>query len=238
MTRSIAVRRFAQDAVDPAKGDGLIDLEPLVEGGRNWTKWAGPLISFLILAAVAYQLRHLDRHSLMALLPSNPLFWAAFLASYLVSPVIEWVIFRRLWSLPPSGFAALLRKLVSNEILLGYLGEVYFYAWARRNAQITTAPFGDQGCHDPQRLHRQSVHAGDGRPVGAAAPLCTCGSIRSPSSARRSSFWAPRPPPCCCAAGSSRSRAANSGSSRARIVSGLSYPRSLPPLPGICCFPA
>lgn len=142
MTRSIAVTRFARDAVDPAKGDGLIDLEPLVEGGRNWTKWAGPLISFLILAAVAYQLRYLDRHSLMMLLPSNPLFWAAFIASYLVSPVIEWVIFRRLWSLPPSGFAALLRKLVSNEILLGYLGEVYFYAWARRNAQITTAPFG------------------------------------------------------------------------------------------------
>jgi hypothetical protein len=52
------------------------------------------------------------------------------------------VIFRRLWGLPVRGFPALIRKLVSNEILLGYLGEVYFYAWARRNARIVTAPFG------------------------------------------------------------------------------------------------
>ena len=40
------------------------------------------------------------------------------------------------------GIFALLRKLVSNTILLGYLGEVYFYAWARRNAHINAAPFG------------------------------------------------------------------------------------------------
>lgn len=120
----------------------IIDPAPLVEKSKNWTKWAGPAISFLILAAVSYQLRQLDFHTLAALMPSTPLFWGTFIAFYIVGPASEWVIFRKLWWLPAGGFAALLRKLVSNEILLGYLGEVYFYAWARRNARLSASPFG------------------------------------------------------------------------------------------------
>jgi len=120
----------------------IIDPAPLVERGRNWTRWTGPLISFLILVAVAYQLRRLDWRGLAAMVPTTPGFWLALAAYYFVGPASEWVIFRRLWSLPAEGFAALLRKFVSNEILLGYLGEVYFYAWARRHAHVTAAPFG------------------------------------------------------------------------------------------------
>ena len=52
------------------------------------------------------------------------------------------IIFRRLWRLPAAGFAALLRKLVSNEVLLGYSGELSFYAWARRHGTLTATPFG------------------------------------------------------------------------------------------------
>jgi hypothetical protein len=99
-------------------------------------------VSLLMLAAVAYQLRSLDLRQLRGLVPVSASFWILFLVYYLASPATEWVIFRRLWKLPASGFAALLRKLVSNEILLGYLGEVYFYAWARRSARIDAAPFG------------------------------------------------------------------------------------------------
>jgi hypothetical protein len=75
-------------------------------------------------------------------MPGSLIFWLLFGLNYLVGPFAEWIIFRRLWSIPAEGFVALLRKLVSNEILLGYLGEVYFYAWARRSSRITTAPFG------------------------------------------------------------------------------------------------
>lgn len=120
----------------------VIDPAPLLQRGRNWTRFAGPLVSLLILAAVAYQLRSLDIAGLRAMVPSAIGFWIAFAVYYLASPATEWIIFRRLWTIPVSGFAALLRKLVSNEILLGYLGELYFYAWARRNAHITAAPFG------------------------------------------------------------------------------------------------
>lgn len=127
-----------------AAGDlvSLIDPQPLVRTGRNWTAWIGPVISLMVLGAVLYQMRQLDYHEIVAMVPANPAFWIAFLLYYCASPISEWIIFHRLWSIPPDGFGALLRKLVSNEILLGYLGEVYFYAWARRHGRITAAPFG------------------------------------------------------------------------------------------------
>lgn len=122
--------------------DETLDTDPQVARNGGWTVSAGPILSLLILCAVAYQLRTIDLGLLRGLLPSAPGFWIAFAAYYLAGPASEWVIFRRLWGLPIEGFGALLRKFVSNEILLGYLGEVYFYAWARRNARITTSPFG------------------------------------------------------------------------------------------------
>ena len=120
----------------------LPDPAPLAVASRNWTRWVGPGISLLILAAVLYQLRGLDFAGIWKMLPVSIGFWTAFIGYYMAAPVSEWIIFRRLWGLPVQGIAALLRKLVSNEILLGYIGEVYFYAWARRHATITSAPFG------------------------------------------------------------------------------------------------
>ena len=129
----------ASGVLDPGPS---IELTPLIETGRNWTRWIGPVVSLLILGAAFYQLRAIDVAGLVAMLPSGPLFWLVFACAYLASPVSEWIIFRRLWMLPIFGFPPLVRKLVSNELLLGYLGEVYFYAWARRHAAITGAPFG------------------------------------------------------------------------------------------------
>jgi hypothetical protein len=122
--------------------DTLIDPAPLKESGRNWTRFAGPVISLAILVAVLWQLRTLDLGKIVAMIPLNPLFWLVFISAYMALPASELLIFRRLWAMPFSGIGALLRKLVSNEILLGYLGEVYFYAWARRHARAVAAPFG------------------------------------------------------------------------------------------------
>jgi hypothetical protein len=115
---------------------------PLAGHGQDWLRWVGPAISVLILCSVAYELRTLDYRSLVSLLPSAVGFWIALVAYYAAGPISEWVIFNRLWALPVRGITALLRKLISNELLLGYLGEVYFYAWARKSANIATAPFG------------------------------------------------------------------------------------------------
>lgn len=118
------------------------NLVPLISKGTSWTQWIGPLVALGFLAVVFYEVRNLDFAQLLAKIPTRPSFWLLFFAYYFSGPVSEWFIYRRLWHIPLSGFLALVRKLISNEILLGYLGEVYFYAWARRSAEIHAAPYG------------------------------------------------------------------------------------------------
>jgi hypothetical protein len=118
-------------------------LSSLDQTGRS--KLAGlasMAISLGLLVMVLFQFRDLHFAQIVALIPRQPLFWVAFAAYYLCVPAFEWVIYRRLWGLPLGGLPALLRKQVSNELLLGYLGEVQFYAWARSRLNMATAPFG------------------------------------------------------------------------------------------------
>ena len=100
------------------------------------------VLSLAVIAVVVYELGRLDLHRVLSLIPSSPVFWLVFAASYLITPASEWLIFNRLWSIPTAGFLALLRKKVYNELLLGYLGEAYFYTWARRRVSLDAAPFG------------------------------------------------------------------------------------------------
>jgi hypothetical protein len=101
----------------------------------------GPLISVGIVAAVLLGVRGLRLGDLAAMLPRSSLFWALFLTSYLALPASEWVIYRHLWGAGSGRFLPLLRKLVSNEMLFGYSGELYFYAWARQSSGVAR-PFG------------------------------------------------------------------------------------------------
>ena len=74
--------------------------------------------------------------------PTSPLFYLAFLALYPVPPLFDYAIFRRLWGIPRAGLIALTKKRIANDVLFGYSGEAYFYAWARRHAKMVAAPFG------------------------------------------------------------------------------------------------
>ena len=102
---------------------------------------ASVAMSLAILVAVALQFRQIDLAKVQALIPASPVFWLAFAVYYLAGPVSEWVVYRRLWAMPLAGIGALLRKLVANELLLGYLGEAQFYAWARARSGLSDAPF-------------------------------------------------------------------------------------------------
>lgn len=126
----------------PPVASAGIATAPLAHSDRGWTWWAGAVFSVAILAAVLWQVRSVSITEMIALVPRTPGFWLAFLAAYFSAPLMDWLIFRRLWKIPAAGFAALLRKLIGNELLLGYIGEVYFYTWARRRTGMTTAPFG------------------------------------------------------------------------------------------------
>lgn len=116
---------------------------PVLDGiGRRWSVWLGPLVSLAILALV---LRGIGSHPIrlgVADLPRGPLFWIAFLLYGFSTPLSDWLIYRRLWSIPSSGIIALLRKHVLNHLTFGYLGEFYFYGWARQNGRLAAAPFG------------------------------------------------------------------------------------------------
>jgi hypothetical protein len=122
---------------------GPISLTP-----QDVPRWAGKwtilssLFSMLILGAVLIQISQLSFTTLFAMIPATPLFGLAFIVGYFAGPTCEWLIFKRLWNIPAAGFPALIRKVICNELLLGYLGEVYFYTWARQRLRMTTAPFG------------------------------------------------------------------------------------------------
>ena len=74
--------------------------------------------------------------------------------------------------------AALLRKLVSNELLLGYLGEVQFYAWVRARANLTSAPFG--AIKDVAILSALAGNAATLIMLVLAWPLVSSGSLGMP----------------------------------------------------------
>lgn len=133
MNSSMGARTGAEEA---------IGLPALAIRPANWQRWLSIALSAALLAATLARLGHLGLAGIRAALPSAPLFWLALAGYYLALPVSEWAIFRSLWKLPAAGLAALLRKLVSNELLLGYSGELSFYAWARRRADLTASPFG------------------------------------------------------------------------------------------------
>lgn len=124
--------------------DGTSYASERQDRGRRWS-WSRVLttaLSLLVLAAAVWQAQTLDVADITALLPSSPLFWIVFAVSYLTGPAGDWIIFRKLWSVGVRAIGALIRKLIYNELLLGYLGEAYFYTWARRKLPMEATPFG------------------------------------------------------------------------------------------------
>ncbi|MDZ7588347.1 MAG: hypothetical protein U5J78_04060 [Parasphingorhabdus sp.] len=116
-------------------------LEPLRTVRSRWPAYLSGGVTLILLVALARELFRGGLDGLEAALPTNPLFYIVFVAIYAVQPVADYIIFRKLWGLPPSGIIPILRKMVANEVLLGYSGEAYFYAWARTKKQMVAAPF-------------------------------------------------------------------------------------------------
>lgn len=108
----------------------------------TWERVAGTILSLIVVGAALYQARDLDIAEILELVPTSLTFWGLFAISYLIGPATDWFIFHRLWGVGAGAFGALIRKLIYNELLVGYLGEVYFYSWARQNIRFVTTPFG------------------------------------------------------------------------------------------------
>lgn len=95
-------------------------------------RFGAPLISLAILLAAMVELHATNWTRVFALVPRSPWFWVVFAAAYFVQPVCDWLIYRRLWTMPVAGLAATVRKTIGNELLVGYAGEAYLFTWARR----------------------------------------------------------------------------------------------------------
>ena len=110
------------------------------------SRWPAVLGGVLTLAMVIGLGRELLQSGLGGLLdqvPTNPFYYLAFAGLYLASPVGDYLIFKHLWRVPRTALSALIRKRIANEVVLGYSGDAYFYAWARRHAKrlSLSAPF-------------------------------------------------------------------------------------------------
>ena len=129
-------------AFTPQGTDAVSEAPAAPPRSRRWAALASMAVSLALLVAVALQFKDLDFAKVQGLIPASPVFWVAFAVYYFAGPISEWVVYRRLWAMPVAGIGALLRKLVANELLLGYLGEAQFYAWARARTRLSEAPFG------------------------------------------------------------------------------------------------
>ena len=119
-----------------------IDLPKLEEPTRRWPKLLLHVITAALVVAIATSVSLADVEHFAAAVRAQPAFLIVLAALYFALPIADWIIFRRLWRLPVAGFPVLLRKRISNELLIDYSGEAYFYLWARQRASLTNAPFG------------------------------------------------------------------------------------------------
>lgn len=118
--------------------DAIIAPEP----PSRWSLVAGTLITLAMLLGISRALFGGGLAGLSGAIPRDPMFYLMSVALYLTVPLGDYIIFRRLWQIPPEGFIALVKKGIANEVVLGYAGEAYFYAWARSRTRMVAAPFG------------------------------------------------------------------------------------------------
>lgn len=130
----------ATDTVPPSPD--IAGLQPLKTIRSRWPAIIGALVTLAMLAGLAHELLNAGLAGLERATPRDPWFYVAFAALYLVPPLADYWIFRRLWGIPLAGLVALIKKRIANDVVMGYSGEAYFYAWARQRAQLVAAPFG------------------------------------------------------------------------------------------------
>lgn len=129
------------DAPLPAMPD-LAGLEPLQTIKSRWPTVIALVLTIAMVIGLGRELFGSGLAGLTRTVPASPWFYVAFALLYMSPPTGDFIIFRRLWQIPLGGLAALVKKRIANEVVFGYTGEAYFYAWARQHARMIAAPFG------------------------------------------------------------------------------------------------
>ncbi|MFT3978476.1 MAG: hypothetical protein QM688_15400 [Sphingomonas bacterium] len=130
-------------AVVPDPVADIAGLEPVETIRRRWPMILGALVTIAMIVGLGQELLSHGLGGLHRMVPTSPWFYLCFTLLYLMPPFGDLLIFRHLWRIPwGGGFVALNQKRIANDVVLGYSGEAYFYAWARARAHMIAAPFG------------------------------------------------------------------------------------------------
>ncbi len=104
---------------------------------RTWHRQLAGLLFLLGIGAyLAVRLDRIGWASLWEARPTEPAFYLLVLLAYLVLPVADTLIYRRLWDIEfwPS-LGTFMRKRIYNSAFIGYSGEIFLMVWARRRIE-------------------------------------------------------------------------------------------------------
>ena len=125
-------RARSGDLVSPAVAEAV---------SKGVNRFAAPVLSVAVLVGALWQFHAISWRAMLAMMPHRPIFWIAFVLAHLAPIAADWLIYRRLWNIPASGMLPLARKMIGNNLLFGYAGEAYLYAWAKGRG-VCGAAFG------------------------------------------------------------------------------------------------
>lgn len=102
---------------------------------RKGLRW---LLFAVIVGYLGYQFTSIGWGNVWSSLPQSPWFYLLALVLYAMLPLVEGLIYGRLWRMPfwPS-LPILFRKRVYNHDVMGYSGEVYFAWWGQKHAPVS-----------------------------------------------------------------------------------------------------
>lgn len=104
--------------------------------GKRTAKLAGLLFTIGIALYLAYKLTLIGWHKVWQALPVTPWFYVLMLGIFFCLPFFQVMIYRVAWNGRTAAwplFLALLNKRALDKDVMGYSGEVYLYAWARKH---------------------------------------------------------------------------------------------------------
>jgi hypothetical protein len=107
------------------------------ERGKKVLKWGQRVVNVGILGWLVYQLTTIGWSEFWHSLPAVPLFYILFLLLFFQLPLFEVFIYRITWDFDAlRSVPVFILKRVYNKDVLGYSGEFYFFAWAKKTLQL------------------------------------------------------------------------------------------------------
>ncbi len=101
--------------------------------GQRTLKWVRYSLTAAVIGFLVYQLATIGWRDVASSIPGEPWFYVLWAIAYARLPVFEMFIYRRVWKKGRLELLyAFLRKRALNADVMGYTGEVYLFAWARK----------------------------------------------------------------------------------------------------------